>query len=114
MTDALKDKGFNTVRIPVTWERRMGPAPGYTVDKEWMDRVEEVVNYVLENGMYAILNTHHDEWITLHENDKSHIKDRITKLWTQIAERFKDYGDYLIFETFNEPRLYDTQYEWSG
>lgn len=114
MIDALKAKGFKTVRIPVTWDSHFGAAPAYTIDKAWMDRVEEVVNYVLDNGMYAILNTHHDEWVTLTSSSQTEVTDKVSKIWTQIAARFNDYSDYLIFETLNEPRLYKTDYEWSG
>ena len=59
MIDAVKAMGFKTVRIPVTWQSHLGPAPDYTIDKAWLDRVEEIVNYVLKDGMYAIVNTHH-------------------------------------------------------
>jgi len=114
LIDALKEKGFKTVRVPVTWKSHFGAAPSYTIDKEWLDRVEEVINYVLDNGMYAILNSHHDEWVTLTPSSQSEVTDKITKIWAQIADRFKDYSDYLIFETLNEPRLYGTQYEWTG
>lgn len=64
--------------------------------------------------MYVVLNTHHDEWVTLTPATQATVTDKITKVWAQIAGRFKDYGDYLIFETLNEPRLYGTQYEWTG
>lgn len=114
MIDAIKEKGFKTVRVPVTWNGHFSSATPYTIDKAWIDRVEDVVNYVLDNGMYAILNTHHDEWVTLTSSSQSEVTDKITKIWAQIADRFKDYGDYLIFETLNEPRLYGTQYEWTG
>ena len=52
MMDAVKAMGFNTVRIPVTWESHLGPAPSYTIDKAWLDRVEVIANYVLGTGMY--------------------------------------------------------------
>lgn len=114
MIDAVKAKGFKTVRVPVTWNGHFGSAPSFTIEKVWLDRVEEVVNYVLDNNMYAILNTHHDEWVTLTSSSKTEVTDKLSKIWAQIANRFKDYSDYLIFETLNEPRLYGTQYEWSG
>jgi endoglucanase len=96
--DALKAKGFKIVRIPVTWKDHLGASPTFTIDKVWMDRVEEVVNYALSNGMYVILNTHHDEWLTLTPATQAAVTDKITKVWAQIADRFKDYSDYLIFE----------------
>ncbi len=114
MLDLIKAKGFKTVRIPVTWNKHFGEAPDYAIDNAWLDRVEEVVNYVLDNQMYAILNTHHDEWVTLTTASQTQITDKLVKIWNQIANRFKDYSDYLVFETLNEPRLYGTQYEWNG
>lgn len=114
MIDMVKAKGFKTVRIPVTWNKHFGSAPDYAIDQAWMNRVEEVVNYVLDNGMYAILNSHHDEWVTLTPASRTEVSNKLSRLWTQISERFKDYSDYLIFETLNEPRLYGTQYEWTG
>jgi endoglucanase len=103
MIDTVKAGGFKTVRIPVTWQSHLGAAPTYTIDKTWLDRVETVANYVLKDGMYAIVNTHHDGWYKLATASQAQGVDEVTKVWTQIAERFKSYGDYLILETFNEP-----------
>lgn len=114
MFDALKAKGFKTVRVPVTWNGHFGAAPSYTIDKAWIDRVEEVVKYGIDNGMYVILNSHHDEWVKLYASSQTEVTAKITKLWEQISARFKDYGDYLIFETLNEPRLYGESSEWNG
>jgi len=120
MIDFIKASGFNTIRIPVTWYIFTGPGPEYMIDDIWMDRVQEVVDYVIDNGMFAILNIHHDDyrsggnwecgWLRLYgdgapldEDEKSYMRDRFGRLWTQIAERFKDYDEYLIFDAINEP-----------
>jgi endoglucanase len=114
MIDAVRAAGFNTVRVPVTWMHHMDGPPGYTVDEQWLDRVEEVTNYVLSTGMYAIVNTHHEEWVSLMPNaDHDEITRQIEQLWTQIATRFRDYGDRLVLETLNEPRTRDNT-EWTG
>jgi len=114
MMDAVQEAGFNTVRIPVTWMHHMGGPPDYVVDTDWMDRVEEVTNYVLSTGMYAIINSHHDEWVSLMPYaDQTAVATQLSRLWTQIATRFRDYGDHLVFETLNEPRTRDNT-EWSG
>jgi endoglucanase len=110
MIDALRDMGFKTVRIPVTWNSHLGPAPDYTIDKAWLDRVEEIANYVLKDGMYAIVNTHHDGWVRLNAAGQAQGTNEAAKVWTQIATRFKDYSDYLILETFNEPKGSVNQY----
>jgi endoglucanase len=115
MIDAVHDKGFNSIRIPVTWYDHMGAAPEYTVDEAWMDRVEEVVNYALDDGMYVIINSHHEEEWRIPDN--AHIDavdEQVKVLWVQIAERFEKYGDHLIFEGLNEPRVKGGQDEWNG
>ncbi len=114
MIDAVKAGGFNTVRIPVTWASHMGASPNYTINAAWLDRVEVIVNYVLKDGMYAIVNTHHDSWVSLMPTaNQTTISDRLSKLWTQIADRFKNYDDHLIFEVLNEPRTTDST-QWAG
>lgn len=115
MIDAVAARGFKTLRIPVTWRFHQGPAPDYTVEEAWLDRVEEVVNYARANNMYAIVNVHHDDtWIIPTAANTAEVSDRLSKLWTQIANRFRKYSDYLIFETLNEPRHEDTPNEWNG
>ncbi|MBQ2675981.1 MAG: cellulase family glycosylhydrolase [Clostridia bacterium] len=111
MIQAYKDMGFTAMRIPVTWFEQMGAAPNYTVNSAWMNRVEEVVNYVLDCGMYCILNTHHEQvWLNTGK-DVNVTKAQFTALWTQIANRFKNYGDKLIFEGFNE--ILKKESDWS-
>lgn len=113
--DEVAAKGFKTFRLPVTWRFHIGDAPEYKVEDAWMDRVEEVANYAFANDMYVIVNVHHDDpWIIPTNDKKDEVKDKLEKLWTQIAERFKDYGDYLIFETLNEPRYEGSAEEWTG
>ncbi|MBR6045027.1 MAG: glycoside hydrolase family 5 protein [Ruminococcus sp.] len=115
MIDAVKAKGFDLIRIPVTWGGHLGEGPDYTVDPEWFDRVQEVVNYAYDNGMYVIINSHHEEDWRIPDNKHIEAVDAEVKaLWLQIAERFKDYGDHLIFEGLNEPRVKDGANEWNG
>lgn len=104
----VKAAGFNTIRIPVTWVNHFGKEPDYQINEEWMDRVEEVVQYVLDNEMYAIIDLHHDgmdyppSWLMPNPSDEEVMMAKFTKLWTQIAERFKDYDEKLIFAGMNE------------
>ena len=109
---AVKEAGFNAVRVPTTWYNHMDS--DYNVDEAWMDRVQEVVDYIYDNDMYVILNVHHENWnFTSYDNQKSAEKIE-KKLWQQIAARFKDYDHRLIFEGMNEPRMNGTQWEWNG
>lgn len=116
MIDAVHEGGFDILRVPVTWGEHMSDAPDYTVDGEFMARVEEVVNYGLDNDMYVILEIHHepDLWLIPDSEHMDEVTPQFTALWEQIAERFKDYGDKLVFESMNEPRVKGTPHEWSG
>lgn len=114
MIDLVKEMGFGTVRIPVTWYTHQDETD-FEVEPEYMQRVKEVVNYTLKNKMFAIVNTHHEEdWIKLNDDDADQVRDRLQSLWTQIATEFKDYGDSLLFETLNEPRTKGSPNEWNG
>ncbi|MBR1662725.1 MAG: cellulase family glycosylhydrolase [Ruminococcus sp.] len=122
MIEAVHDAGFETIRIPVSWAQHVDSS--YKIDQAFMARVKEVVDYAYDEGMYVILNVHHDE-STDYESingmgyypDSEHREKSLTYLtnvWQQISETFKDYDESLIFETLNEPRLCGTQYEWSS
>ncbi|HEY9059985.1 MAG TPA: cellulase family glycosylhydrolase [Pseudobacteroides sp.] len=115
MIDKVKEMGFNALRLPVTWDTHVGAAPSYTIDQTWFNRVEEVVNYALDNNMYVILNLHHEnKWLIPTYANEAQSKAQLIKIWEQIANRFKSYSDYLIFETMNEPRVEGSPNEWTG
>ena len=110
----VKEAGFNTIRIPVTWWKKTDINDNYKIDIEWFKRVKEVVNYVYEEGMYVIINTHHeDDWLIPIEENLEERKKILEAIWTQISEFFKDYDYHLIFETMNEVRLIGTDFEWT-
>lgn len=116
--DGVKAAGFKAVRICTTWEGHIGPAPAYRIEDKWLDRVAEIVGYAERAGLVAIVNTHHDEtyWQDISKcinNAANHekVKDEVFALWTQIAERFKDKGEWLVFESFNE--IQDGGWGWS-
>jgi len=98
------------VRIPVTWRDHIGKAPNYTIKASWMARVQEVVNYALDQDMYVIINLHHDgggdpqfgAWIRNAATDYNSVLAEYKAIWLQIAKHFKSYDDHLIFESMNE------------
>lgn len=116
----FKDAGFNTIRVPVTWYPHMEAKItslkwdkekndiGTKIQADWMKRVHEIVDYVISQGMYCIVNIHHDTgaastaWLIASEEDYTKEKDRFEAVWTQIAEEFKDYDEHLLFEAYNE------------
>lgn len=108
----VKEAGFDAVRIPTTWYNHLDS--DFNVSEEWLARVQEVVDYAYDEGMYVILNVHHENWNDPYESTLPDVKKKIKKLWTQIANRFESYGERLIFEGMNEPRWKNTNYEWNG
>ena len=111
--DAVKAAGFHSVRIPVTWMGHIGAAPEYKIEDGWMSRVYQVVEYAEKAGLNVILNTHHDEnhgdnhWLDLKgavddPSKNTQLKEEIAAIWKQIATKFKDKGDFLVLESFNE------------
>lgn len=106
---AVKAQGFNSIRIPVSYLSKIGEAPDYTIDSAWLDRVQEVVDYVVGNDMYAVMNIHGDGyytvdggWLLCVDDNQDEIKAKYEAVWKQIADRFKDYDEHLIFESMNE------------
>lgn len=117
MLDGMKAAGFDTLRLPVAWTNMMDFETGdYTINSAYLDRVEEIVGYARNAGMYVIINDHWDGgWWGMFgsasEETKAQAMELYTSMWTQIGERFKDYSDYVIFESGNEElgfRLNDT------
>lgn len=108
----IKEGGFGTVRIPVSWDEHMNQ--DNRVDEKWMSRVEEVVGYGLEAGLYVILDTHHESWLTPLPEQEEKVREKLCTLWEQIANRFAEYPKELLFEGMNEPRTVDSEKEWSG
>ncbi|MBE6243332.1 MAG: glycoside hydrolase family 5 protein [Bacteroidales bacterium] len=103
----MRDAGFGAIRVPVSWGVHTD-ADGKVYD-EWMNRVQEVVDYVLNAGMYCIINVHHDTgadeelaWLVASAEGYARERLRYESLWRQIAERFKNYDQRLLFESFNE------------
>lgn len=102
LIEAVKAAGFNAVRIPVAWSR-FSDASTFTIDEAWMERVEEVVNYVLDRDMYAIINIHWDNgWIQPTYAEQEYVTQRLDAMWRQIAINFRDYDDKLLFAGTNE------------
>lgn len=98
----MKNAGFDTVRIPVYWGNMMAEDGSFTINENWFARVDEIIEYCRSEGLYVVINVHHyDEFIIKHYS-KDEALEIMQKLWKQIAEHYKNFSDYLIFEGFNE------------
>jgi endoglucanase len=98
---AAKDAGFNSVRIPVRWSAHALAKPPYTIDPNFMKRVDWAVNCALSRNMPVMLNVHH--YLEL-LSDPNNNTERFLALWQQIAEHYKGYPEILILEPLNEPQ----------
>ena len=125
----MRKAGFGAIRVPVTWYPHtsgfrgtktknengeevyiwdMSTWDSYDIDPAWMKRVHEVVDYVIDQGMYCILDVHHDTgdhsaaWIRAEKDNYDQNHERFEYIWRQIAEEFKDYDEHLVFEGYNE------------
>lgn len=109
--DYVKAQGFRSVRIPCAWVLgHISDASTYTIDKTWMNRVKEIVDYCIKDNLYVILNDHWDGgWLEEHINatgaTKTKNEEVFKVIWTQIANEFKDYDEHLIFAGLNEPNV---------
>ncbi|MYS88655.1 MULTISPECIES: cellulase family glycosylhydrolase [Streptomyces] len=101
----IRGQGFRSVRIPVTWSDHQSATAPYTVDAAYMSRVKEVVDWALDEGLYVVLNVHHDSWQWIDDMPADHdgVLARFNSTWTQISQTFRDEPRTLIFESVNEP-----------
>ena len=120
--NGVKSLGYDIVRIPITWSGHIGPSPNYVLSQTRLQRVKTVVDYAQKAGLKVIINIHHDDspsnggWLLIgnaavNTATKNEITARYGKLWTQVAEQFKNYGEWLIFESMNE--VQDGGWGWS-
>ena len=114
----FKREGFNAIRVPVTWWQHLDS--DNNIDEDWMQRVQEIVDYVINNGMYCIINVHHDtgsgpeseHWLKADIDKFDQMNARFVKIWQQIATRFRDYDQRLLFEGYNE--MLDKSNTWTN
>jgi endoglucanase len=108
--DTIKAQGFRSVRIPVTWSGHQSATAPYTIDATWMNRVKQVVDWALADGLHVVLNVHHDswQWIATMPTDHDNVLARFKATWTQIAAKFRDSPQQLLFESNNEPQFDNT------
>jgi len=107
LLDQFRAQGYKSLRIPITWSNRHGPAPSYTIDPAFLSRVRQVVDWSLARGFYVMINLHHDswQWINAYPTDRTGVFNRYSALWTQIAAAFRNHSPKLVFESINEPQF---------
>ena len=99
--DDYKNAGFTSVRIPITWNNHTSTTMPYTINKSFIDSIEQIVDWGLKRKLIIIINAHHEDWIK--SSYTAINKARFDSIWSQISVRFKDKSDSLLFEIINEP-----------
>ncbi|MFC5470486.1 cellulase family glycosylhydrolase [Cohnella suwonensis] len=100
----IAKQGYKSIRIPVAWKQHMGDAPDYTIDPAFLNRLQEVIDWSLDENLYVLINIH-DAWLWMRSmgTDHDEVLARYQAIWTQVSERYKDHSDKLMFESANEP-----------
>ena len=102
LIDSVKAAGFKTIRLPVAWSQ-FSDANKFVISSSWMNRVEEVVNYALNADLYVMVNIHWDGgWMQPKYSEQQYVNNRLAVMWKQIATRFRDYDDRVLFAGTNE------------
>lgn len=110
----VKELGFETIRIPISWGKHVSAAPDYIIEADFLERVDTVVSQALDDGLYVVINSHHDNelYMPTPENADS-ARQCLDAIWRQVATHFSDRDHKLVFETMNEPRVTGVSYEWN-
>jgi endoglucanase len=115
LIDKVKAAGFKTIRIPVSYLNYLGAAPNYQVNAAWLNRIQQVVDYAYQRGLYVLVNMHGDgyksingSWLICDSGNQAGIKAKYQKVWQQVATRFAGYDQHLVLEAMNEE--FDGQY----
>ncbi len=114
LIENIAGQGYNSIRIPVTFDERMLEDGDYTIDSDFLDRVDQAIQWALEEDMYVMINVHHDSWTWIEagmQENHDETLDRYRSIWTQLSEHFKDYSMNLMFESINEPRFWGSDSE---
>ncbi|MCJ7843124.1 cellulase family glycosylhydrolase [Lederbergia sp. NSJ-179] len=105
---------FKSIRIPVTFDQRQAEGPDYIIDADFLERLDQVVQWSLNENLYVMINIHHDSWIWLSEgmqNNHDETLARYEATWEQLADHFKNYSSKLMFESINEPQFNGSEQE---
>lgn len=100
--DGMKEAGFSTVRVPVYWGNMMKNDGQFNIDPDYMARVKQVVDWIIDDDLYCVVNIHHYDEFIIKNKPQDEALAVFKTVWTQIAEEFKDYDHHLIFEGYNE------------
>lgn len=106
----IKDAGFQSVRIPIRWSAHTSENSPYTIEEDFLQRVDQVVGWALEQDLSVIINIHHFNELMAEPNQQ---KQKFLSIWNQVARHFKDHSEFVLFEILNEPHSNLTADIWN-
>jgi len=109
--DAIKQAGFNSVRLPVAFYLHTAAAAPYAIDPGFLARVDWAIDQALSRGLVVVLDNHHDVGMEKRPDENM---ARLVAVWTQLAQRYRSYPERLYFELLNEPSGALTDDEWAN
>ena len=104
--DAYVEAGFKTVRIPIRWDQHTGSTAPYTVDNDFLNRVDSIIDWGLDRDLFVIINAHHEDWFKVDYGNPA-IRARFDSIWSQVSRRYQNKSEKLFFEMINEPRTHE-------
>ena len=113
LIQTVKKAGFSTIRLPVSWHNHVDK--NYKISDKWLARYKEVVDWCIDEGMYVIVNVHHDVkkgYYYPTSDELTTSKKFMKKIWEQLCDTFGSYDEHILFEAINEPRPSESEYEW--
>ncbi|WP_416147351.1 cellulase family glycosylhydrolase [Salipaludibacillus sp. HK11] len=114
LIEQIAAQGFKSIRVPITFDERMEEYGDFEIDADFLGRVNQTVEWALEEDLYVMINIHHDSWVWLEagmQSDYDHSLARYNAIWNQLADYFKDHSDKVMFESINEPRFWGAEEE---
>ncbi|MBN1174872.1 MAG: glycoside hydrolase family 5 protein [Micromonosporaceae bacterium] len=108
--DAVRDAGFDLLRLPVRWSAWADGCAPYQIAPEFFDQVDRAISRALDRRLTVVVNVHHYDELQLVPDEH---EDRFVAMWRQIATRYADYSAALWFELLNEPREAMTAQRWN-
>lgn len=97
----IKRAGFQCVRLPIRFSDYADSSNNHCLDEAFMKNIDTYVNEALKQHLTLILDLHHFMPIMA---DPEGNKGCLISIWKQLAERYKNYPNTLVFELLNEPQ----------
>lgn len=107
----IKDAGFQSVRIPIRWNAHINGDSPYTIDQNFLQRVDQVVGWAIDQELAVMINIHHFNEVM---EEPIQYKSQFISIWKQVARHFKDHPENIIFEILNEPHSNLTGDLWNN